>query len=234
VLLELSVVEQRYDAVMAVLRDRVRVVDVAARYGVSRQSVHAWIRRYETGGLGGLADRSHRPQTCPHQSPVEVEARVCELRRLHPDWGPRRLHHELERDGLQRVPSRSAIYRILVRNHLIDPAPRRRRDYQRWERGRAMELWQMDVMGGVLLTSGQELKVVTGIDDHSRYCVAAGLVERAQARAVCGVFTDALGRHGIPDEVLTDNGKVFTGRFGNPGACRDAGLRASLGSSPKS
>jgi hypothetical protein len=52
-----------------------------------------------------------------------------------------------------------------------------------------MELWQMDVMGGVLLTDGRELKAVTGIDDHPRFCVAAGLVERANARAVCRVFT---------------------------------------------
>jgi hypothetical protein len=69
-------------------------------------------------------------------------------------------------------------------------------------------------MGGVWLADGRELKVVTGLDDHSRFCVAAGLVERANARGVCGVFVAALERHGIPDEVLTDNGKVFTGRLG--------------------
>jgi Integrase core domain len=55
---------------------------------------------------------------------------------------------------------------------------------------------------------------VTGIDDHSRFCVAAGLVQRANARSVCGVFQAALDRYGVPDEVLTDNGKVFTGRLG--------------------
>ena len=77
-----------------------------------------------------------------------------------------------------------------------------------------MELWQLDVMGGVWLTDGRELKAVTGIDDHSRFCVAAGLVERANARSVCRVFTQALARYGSPEEVLTDNGKVFTGRLG--------------------
>src|SRR5204863_5048887 len=49
--------------------------------------------------------------------------------------------------------------------------------------------------------------------DHSRFCVAAGLMTRAVARAVCGVFAQSLRAHGVPDEVLTDNGKVFTGRF---------------------
>lgn len=41
-----------------------------------------------------------------------------------------------------------------------------------------MQIWQMDVMTGVLLDDGTELKIVTGLDDHSRFCVAAGLVRR--------------------------------------------------------
>jgi hypothetical protein len=77
-----------------------------------------------------------------------------------------------------------------------------------------MELWQMDVMSGVLLCDGTDLKVVTGIDDHSRFCVAAGLVRRALSRPVCDVLLGALKRYGVPDEILTDNGKVFTGRLG--------------------
>jgi transposase InsO family protein len=165
------------------------------------------------GGLGRPVPSS--PQL-PHQIPAAVEVRICELRRRHPDWGPRRLHHELGRDGLEPLPSRSAIYRTLVRQQLIEPVARRRRkaDFRRWERDRPMELWQLDVMGGVWLVDGQELKVVTGLDDHSRFCVVAGLVERANARSVCGIYSAALERYGIPDEVLTDNGKVFTGRLG--------------------
>jgi hypothetical protein len=32
---------------------------------------------------------------------------------------------------------------------------------------------------------------------------------------VCAAFVGSLTRFGIPDEILTDNGKVFTGRFGH-------------------
>jgi hypothetical protein len=63
VLVELSVMEQRYQAVLAVVQDGWRVVEVARRLGVSRQSVHNWIARYEQGGLPALADRSHRPRS---------------------------------------------------------------------------------------------------------------------------------------------------------------------------
>jgi transposase InsO family protein len=216
VLLELTVAEQRFNAVMEVIGDGLTVIEVAERYGVSRQTVHGWLRRYATGGLDALADRSHRPDTCPHQMPAEVEARICELRRRHPGWGQRRLAHELARDGVDPPPGLTSIYRALVRNGLIQPRSRRRAkaSYRRWERARPMELWQLDVMGGIWLTDGRELKAVTGIDDHSRFCVAAGLVERANARSVCRILTQSLARYGTPQEVLTDNGKVFTGRLG--------------------
>ncbi len=72
----------------------------------------------------------------------------------------------------------------------------------------------MDVMGGVRLEGGGELKVITGIDDHSRFCVCAQLAPRATARPVCEAFLAAMRRHGAPEQVLTDNGKVFTARFG--------------------
>ena len=77
-----------------------------------------------------------------------------------------------------------------------------------------MELWQMDVVGGVLLADGRQCKVLTGIDDHSRFIVCAGVMTRATSRAVCAHFAAAMRTHGVPQEILTDNGKVFTGRFG--------------------
>ena len=215
-LVELSVMEQRYQAVLAVVQDGWKVTEVAARLGVSRQSVHAWIARYEAGGLAALADRAHRPTACPHQIDPETEAQICELRREHPGWGPRRIRHQLAKLGVDPVPGRSSIYRCLKRHALIELRRRRKRrdEFRRFERERPMQLWQMDVMGGVELDDGTELKVVTGIDDHSRFCVAAGLVTRAISKAVCEVLSTALARHGIPDEILTDNGKVFTDRFG--------------------
>jgi transposase len=164
VLVELSVVEQRYHAVMEVLAAGASKTDVADRSGVSRQSVHEWVRRYQADGLAGLADRSHRPKRHPAQMPPEVEAAVCELRRVHPRWGQRRLRHELGKNGCPGpVPSEASIYRLLVRRGLIEPKRRRRRreDYRRWERPGPMQLWQLDVMGGVFLTSGAELSART-------------------------------------------------------------------------
>jgi len=43
----------------------------------------------------------------------------------------------------------------------------------------------MDIVGGFYLRDGTELKCLTGIDDHSRFCVSARLMARATARPVC-------------------------------------------------
>jgi transposase-like protein len=121
----------------AALREGWKVVEVARRLLVCRQSVHNWIARSQQGGLTAE---------------------------------PRRIECQLARAGVGAVPSRSGIYRCLKRHGLIDLRRRRKRreDFGRWERDRLMQLWQIDVMGGVMLEDGAELKVVTGLDPDNR------------------------------------------------------------------
>ena len=236
-LVGLGLVEQRYRAVLEVINDGATVVDVARRNGVARQTVHGWLRGYAAHGLAGLADKSSRPASCPHQMSAVVEARIVEMRAAHPGWGPRTIVAHLRREGVSPVPGRTSVERCLIRHQLVTPQARRRKrsDYKRWERSRAMELWQMDVVGGVRLVDGSEAKIVSGIDDHSRFCVSACVVARATARPVCDALALAMRRYGVAEQILTDNGKVFTGRFG-PGTgevlfdriCRENGIKHLL------
>jgi transposase InsO family protein len=164
---------------------------------------------------------------------ADLEVAIARMRTAHPSWGPRRLVFELARLGVEPVPSESGVYRALVRLNLIDPSGRRRRDrkWKRWERGTPMELWQMDVVGGFVLADGRRVKALTGIDDHSRFCVTAHLMLRESSRNVCEGLAAALRAYGVPGQILTDNGKVFTGRFNQPPAevlfdriCRENGI----------
>jgi transposase InsO family protein len=225
--------EQRYQAVMAVLSGGRTVTEVARDWAVSRQTMHAWLARYERAGMEGMSNRSHRSTRCPHQMPALVEVRVLEMRRHKPFWGPHRLALELARKGVTPTPSASAIYRCLLRASVIQPVPRRWRkeDWKRWERGAPMELWQLDVVGGFHLADGTTAKALTGVDDHSRFCVSARLMHRERTSKVCEGFSVALRNYGVPDQVLTDNGKVFTGRFAQPPVevlfdriCRENGI----------
>jgi transposase InsO family protein len=241
-LVALSVVEQRLDAVRAVLAGA-SVTEVAGSLGVSRQTVHGWVGRYLAERLPGLADRSHRPRSSPGRVAAEVEAWVAELRRAHPRWGATRIRLEMlkaPRDGLE-VPALRTVNRILTRQGLLVPRRRKRprSSYRRFEREAPMQLWQIDIVEGVQLVDVRTgeiriVKVVTGVDDHSRYCVMAQVTERATGRAVCLTFAAALARFGVPAEVLTDNGKQFTDRFGKGGEvlfdkiCRKNGITHRL------
>ena len=73
-LVELSVVEQRYQAVLAVIRDGVPVVEVASRFGVSRQAVH----RCQALGMATPASRflAREPGRQADTSAIGTERKV--------------------------------------------------------------------------------------------------------------------------------------------------------------
>jgi transposase InsO family protein len=228
--------EQRYRAVLEVL-DGQPVTEVASRYGVSRQSIYTWKAKYAAGGFEALRESSRRPRTSPTRIASDVEALACEMRRAHPRWGARRISHELTRTGVPAAPARATVHRILVRNGLVLPQEQRhQRKYKRWQRETPMHLWQLDLVGGIYLADGRECKMLTGIDDHSRYVVIAEVLVTPSGRAVADAFLRAMRTFGVPAEVLTDNGKQFTGRFTRPRpaevlferVCRENGITAKL------
>ncbi|CQD18931.1 integrase catalytic subunit [Mycobacterium europaeum] len=213
------------------------VGEVAVRYGVSRQSVHAWKGKYLAGGIEALREASRRPRTSPTRVESAVEALVCEMRRAHPRWGARRITFELAQSGVPAPPSRATVHRILVRNGMVRAQPQQhRRKYRRWQREAPMHLWQLDLVGGLFLADGRECKMLTGIDDHSRFVVVAAVLAVPSGRAVADAFLKAMRVYGVPSEVLTDNGKQFTGRFTKPRpaevlferVCRENGITARL------
>ncbi|KAA0923125.1 MULTISPECIES: IS481 family transposase [Rhodococcus] len=213
------------------------VSDVAERFGVSRQTVTAWRKRYENSGIDGLVDSSRRPHASPNRIQPDIEALICEMRRHHRRWGARRICFELSKEIGDRTPSRATVHRTLVRNGLVNHQEQQhKRVYKRWQREAPMHLWQLDLVGGMFLVGGRECKMLTGIDDHSRFIVTATVLEHPSGNAVCEAFIAAIHKWGSPFEVLTDNGKQFTGKHTRPlpaevlfeRTCREFGITARL------
>jgi transposase len=121
VLVELSMVEQRYQAVREVIASGDPITVVAARYGVDRRTLHRWLTKYANGGLEALATRSNRPDTCPHQMDPVIEARLVVMRRSHPGWGPRTLRTKL-REEFDPAPSSSACIRVAFSQKVFSAA----------------------------------------------------------------------------------------------------------------
>ena len=165
-----------------------------------------------------MEPRSRRPKTTPIAAPDGVRARVIELRvQLTVDGldaGPVTIAWHLEREGL-RVLSTSTIRRILHQAGLITPQPRKRprSSYIRFEAAQPNETWQSDFMHW-RLADGTDVEVLNWLDDHSRYLLSATVHTPVTGDDVVAVFLDVVGRHGRPASTLTDNGRVYTARFG--------------------
>jgi hypothetical protein len=112
--------------------------------------------------------------------PRRSQEAICELRRRHGRFGPRRLVFEMKRRGHGRM-TRSTVYQTLVRNGLIVPKSRHRtrEDAGGWERPVAMQLWQLNVTASAFLADGTEVKIGTWVDDHSRRQFRAGRGHRS-------------------------------------------------------
>lgn len=88
----------------------------------------------------------------------------------------------------------------------------------------------MDVVGGFPIADGISAKVLTGIDGHSRMCFCAKVIARERTQAVCEGLRAAPGTFGAAEQILSDNGKVFTARFHPPvevlcdAVCRECGI----------
>ena len=95
----------------------------------------------------------------------------------------------------------------------------------------------MDIVGRFHLADGTEVKVVPhGVDDHSRFFICARVVARATARPECAKRSSGrFHSKACGEEILTDNGKVFTAHLGQgPGPvlfdriCANNGIRHLL------
>jgi transposase InsO family protein len=188
--------------------------------------VYAWKARHAAAGIDGLREVSRRPRTSPSRLAAEAEALGCP---------PDRVRDKQRGAAGGTVAGDGAP--VLVRNGLVTPqAQQHKRKYRRWARETPMALRQLDLVGGIYLDDGRECKVLSDIDNHSRFVVAAAVMAVPSGRAVADAFTAAMRQYGVPAEVLTDNGKHFTGRFTRPRpaevlferVCREHGITAKL------
>jgi transposase InsO family protein len=204
---------------------------VAEQLGVSRATVHKWLRRYAEAGDAGLVDRSSRPIRMPARTPKRVEKKVLAARKRR-GRGAVVLAAEL---GLNP----STVGRILARHgvaHLatIDPITGERvrssrRSQNRYEHPTPGAMIHVDVKklgkippGGGWRLHGRKEEVRgrgngydfvhTAIDDHTR--LAYSEIHNDEKDPTCAGFLHRalawFAAHGVRvRRVLTDNAKVY-------------------------
>ena len=207
--------------------------EVAKQAGVSRQTVHKWVRRFRAEGDAGLADRSSRPHSSPTRTSVKVAARITAARVKH-FAGPVAL------SGLLNLPA--STIGVVLRREGMPPLCQldrvtgqvikgRRYSDLRYEHREPGSLLHVDVKklgkipkGGGWRQHGRGSATPRGrgtgwdfvhvaIDDHSR--VAYSEVLPDEKGATCAAFLHRAAQwfhdeHGVTiRRVLTDNAKNY-------------------------
>jgi transposase InsO family protein len=194
--------EQRMRFVVRASRREKSMRELCAESEISRPTGYTWLRRYEAGGLAGVVQQSRRPHHSPGRTAADIEQRVVELRQKRPDWGARKLHWLLEKEGLA-LPV-ITIQRILLRNGLVRPQDRYRTALQRFSRSAPNQLWQMDFKGPVGWQA--PLGPLSILDDHSRYAITLHGTWSSKAELVKERLEEAFQRCGVPQKMLMDHG----------------------------
>jgi transposase len=110
------------------------VAGTCRHYGISRQALYEWLRRYEELGVEGLRDRSRRPHVSPNATSSEVVGKILCLRKIY-HFGPHKIDMYLGRYH-DVVISPSGAWRILKRLDMnrLPVSQRYRRHVDRWKR----------------------------------------------------------------------------------------------------
>ena len=130
------------------------------------------------------------------------------------DAGPVTIAWHLEQEG-HRPPSTSTIRRILHAAGLITPEPRKRprSSYRRFAAAQPNECWQSDFTHWQL-ADGTDVEILNWLDDHSRYLLGCTAHTPVTGDLVVSTFLTVADQYGFPASTLTDNGRVYTARFG--------------------
>jgi transposase InsO family protein len=196
--------------------------EVARTYGVSEGWVSKLLARYRQEGEAAFEPRSRRPRDSPAATPPEVVEYIVGLRRdlvnRGLDAGAATIAWHLAQFRHLKV-SISTINRVLVRQGLVTPQPKKRprSSYIRFEADMPNECWQSDFTHYWLArrkgTEGSDAEILTFLDDHSRKIMHMSAHHRVTGEIVRTAFLETVEEHGIPASTLTDNGMVFTTRF---------------------
>jgi transposase InsO family protein len=208
--------------------------DFAPLVGISKHTLYAWQKRFETEGPAGLMDK---PRGAPAGSrlPEVTRRTILMLKQSNPDWGCQRISDMLLR-GPALPASPGAVARVLheagYESEEVATRPHEPK-VTAFERARPNQLWQTDLFTFILKRQNRRVYLVAFLDDHSRYVVGYGLHASQSTALVLEVLRASIAGSGVPEEVLTDNGTQYItwrGKSAFSRECEKLGIRQIVAS----
>lgn len=222
----MTLIEERKSAIH-LLRAGQKAEAVAVELGRSSRWVRKWRKRYQTEGWDGLKDRSRRPHKIVRQTPEanqqairqarsELEAEAAEGKGLK-YIGGQAIRTRLKDQGIQPLPSKSTIERVIRAAGMTRPYQREKKPqthYPHLKVENSQELIQVDIVPH-FLKGGERVACFNAIDVTSRYPTGEAYAQRRSKEAedfLIRVWQEL----GIPKYTQVDNEGCFSGGFTHP------------------
>lgn len=195
---------------------QVDMAELCRKYGVSRPTGYAWVRRFRNAdhGLGAIEEKSRRPLSNPNAISPEVEDWIVEARKQMPRRGPRKLRAILvDRYPGVDWPSTTSIGNILKRRGLCRLKKTRKHAPPMSQPFAATrepnDTWCIDFKGKFRLQDGHWCHVLTLMDADTRFLLRAEAMLDPTGQNVEKVLDSAFQEFGLPKAMRSDNGPPF-------------------------
>lgn len=183
-------------------------------YGITRQTGHKWLRRFQQQGPDGLEESSRRPQSTPLATAEDMVVAIVEAREAHPRWGAHKLRLLLARRYREQTPSERTIARVLDRFDMVRKRKRMPHVNVVLEAPCVTatapnDVWTVDFKGWWRARNKERCEPLTVRDAFSRKVLAIVVLDSTKGAAVREVFERLFRRYGVPRAIQCDNGTPF-------------------------
>jgi transposase InsO family protein len=212
---KVSSMEQKQQFVSLAGTNRFTVTELCLEFGISRKTGHKWLSRHAVGGLTALEEHSRAPKTVTCRTSEEVERLIVAEKRLHPTWGPKKLHRMLSiKHGIETPPVVSTVGEVLKRHGMVAERHRRGAVFKAQRSAltvpeRCNHVLGVDFKGWFLTGDGQRCDPLTVTDLFSRFILKIEALPEARTAWTKSAFEALFRRQGLPDIIRVDNGAPF-------------------------
>jgi putative transposase len=202
------------EALIFDVNDGMSVSEAAEEHGVARSCAYKWVSRYQRLGWAGLEELSRRPELSPERTSQELVDELVGLKKKYPSWGPAKLVAMLDERHGEHVMAVSTAGQILARHGLVGKRRPRQRspgriEHSPYEVAGAGDSMTADYKGQFRMGNGALCYPLTIADPFSRYVLAIDAMASTHMQAAKAAFERVFREHGVPRQLITDNGTPF-------------------------
>lgn len=206
-----STQEEKYRWIKPILEKEMSIKQMSQVCPFSERALKYWLANFRVGGLDGLVNKSTRPKSQPHETPIRIKERIIELR-LSTKLCAKKLNYKLKKEHIS-IHDRT-IGKIIKTEGLIRKYRLRKLKYKYIKipltKG---DLVELDIKYVPDLVGAKQYYQFTAIDCASRWRYLEIYDNMGNSEAISFLNKIIKTAPFRIRAIKTDNGSCFTNRY---------------------